>query len=234
MITTIMTTLVCSRCKCVKATTQFSKLNTKRGYHYSCKECVNDARRNKQVANTLITLQQDNDNTMITTQRHDDNTMITPIQHNDNTMITPIRESTNNKDVVMIVMDCALRHTVSFDSFMEVVKEFMRHTPLDIVCDIAFKQCRASYPDHYTELIRVFLQAPQQDQQEDEHEQEDEAEEEKPNMNTLSTSQQYIEQYKNDPNMFQVGDDVESDDEHSTMTIRSDDKYVKVRVKRQT
>ena len=58
--------------------------------------------------------------------------------------------------------------------------------------------------------------------------------ERKININTLSTSQQYIEKYKNDQSMMQVGEDIESDEEHDIMTVRSGDKYVKVKVKKQT
>jgi len=180
----------------------FHKCNNKRGFKYNCKNCIKEHTSNvpSDVPSGVPSG--------------------VPSCVPSDVPKTQSRASNNNKDVVMIVMDCALRHTVSFDSFIEVIKEFMKYTPLDVVCDVAFKQCRASYPDRYTELIRVFLQAPQpqEDQQEDEHEQKDEheheheeQEEQKPNINILSTSQQYIEQYQNDPNMQQVGDDVESD-----------------------
>lgn len=47
-----------------------------------------------------------------------------------------------------------------------------------------------------------------------------------------SISKHYINQYKNDATMKQVGQDIQSDDEHTTMTVRSGNKWCKVKVKR--
>lgn len=47
-----------------------------------------------------------------------------------------------------------------------------------------------------------------------------------------TTPQQYITQYKNDDTMKQVGEDIESDDEHTTMTVKNGSEWTKIRVKR--
>lgn len=51
-------------------------------------------------------------------------------------------------------------------------------------------------------------------------------------LDTMDITKSYINQYKNDLDMIQVGDDIESDDEHSIMTVRSGDKWCKIKVKK--
>jgi len=48
------------------------------------------------------------------------------------------------------------------------------------------------------------------------------------------TTETYLEQYANDPNMKLVGEDVQSDEEHKVLTIRSGNEYIKTKVKRNT
>ena len=47
-----------------------------------------------------------------------------------------------------------------------------------------------------------------------------------------TTSKDYIEKYKNDPNMTQVGSDFESDDDFSILTVRSGNNWRKLRLRK--
>jgi hypothetical protein len=49
-------------------------------------------------------------------------------------------------------------------------------------------------------------------------------------VGTQRPTNMYIDKYKNDPSMTQVGEDFESDDEYKVITVQSGDKWRKLRV----
>ena len=145
----------------------------------------------------------------------------------------------------MLVMS-ALNNCPSYEHFVQILE----HTRYSIDFNVVFQFVAKHYSDKYVEVFLLMqnifdtqgineikqLEQNEQIKQLEQNEQMINVQEvqQKITINTLSTSQQYIQQYKNDPTMTQLGDDVESDEEHDIMTVRSGDKYVKVKVKRQT
>lgn len=114
-------------------------------------------------------------------------------------------------------MIAAIENCPSFENLMQILD----YAKGDLDYEMLFKIVATKFPRNYMDLFaRLYGPVPQcavdtpepQDPQE-------------PQVT-------YKEQFKNDPDMTQVGADIESDDEHSTMTVRSGNEWTRIRVKR--
>ena len=214
--------LRCSCCKQEKDASSFSKCPTKRGYNYHCKSCINDRtkEKRKQTTTTTNTSQPTIDNTQSLK-------MTTGLKH-ENTY-------------VFIIMESALRYVSTFEQFVDVITSFIDVVDFQVVCDTSFKYCRQHFPEYYTNLITILYDLMHQHKNNALNDANDANNANDANVNDannaivnekLNIAHSYINQYKNDENMQQVGEDIESDEEYSVMTVRSDDQWAKIRVKK--
>jgi hypothetical protein len=116
----------------------------------------------------------------------------------------------------------ALKYSPSYKDFITLA-----HDIDDIDYDWLFHEIATKYPENYVEAYRIISQnqvsKKVKEVQEVQEVQEDQE---------VQEVQDYETTYKNDPTMQQVGADIESDDEHTTMTVRNGNEWTKVRVKR--
>lgn len=113
----------------------------------------------------------------------------------------------------------ALLNCPHYNTFIKIINEASD----DINDDAIFKLVAKKYPDYYYDVYMALKSKCKKTQ--DTCNAED-------TKQTNNVSESYINQYKNDENMTQVGEDIESDHEHRVMTVRSGDKWCKVKVKK--
>lgn len=124
-----------------------------------------------------------------------------------------------------IVMN-ALMNCPNYDVFLKIIDDVKDNFEYDSIFKLVSKKYPDKYYDVYLKLKHsVVLEG--NDEAKDTLEEVNENEHDKFNV-----TQSYINQYQHDPSMIQVGEDIESDDEHNIMTVRSGDKYCKIRVKK--
>mgnify|MGYP003462621759 FL=1 len=123
----------------------------------------------------------------------------------------------------------ALKYCPSYDQFIVLAQDIE-----DIDYDWLFQEIAVKYPDRYADAYRVIQQNQIGKKKKQEYNKNKEHDEEPTQSENVDNDiyQDYQQQYKNDNTMKQVGEDIESDDEHTTMTVRNGNEWTKVRVKR--
>jgi hypothetical protein len=126
-------------------------------------------------------------------------------------------------DLVMM----AIENSPSFEHVMEIVE----YTNGQLNYDALFKLVATKFPANYMDLFTKLQKAPvsqvgTQTEPQEEVVNDIEALKQEP------TPQYYKEQFKNDPNMTFVGQDIESDDEHTTWPVRCGNEWRLIKVKR--
>lgn len=219
-------TLKCFTCERMLPTTSFHVRKTgKRGYCYDCKECRKTKHAQKTDAEQLIV---------------QDTTPEPSIP--DSNLAVACHATTIPNNIVMI----AIENSPTFEHLMQIVDYTKGQLDYDALFKIVAAKFPANYMDLFTKLYGLQEPAPEACappepvptepvHTEQVQEQVDVVvSEETPVEPTLEQEPQdnYKEQYKNDPNMAQIGEDCESDDEHTTWTVRSGNEWRRIRVKR--
>lgn len=203
-------TLKCFTCERMLPTTSFHVRKTgKRGFCYDCKEC-----RKIKHAQKTETPSQD--------------TTPEPSIPETNSVDCHERRETIPNNIVMI----AIENSPTFEHLMQIVD----YTKEQLDLDALFKIVATKFPANYMDLFTKLHGAPQATtEQVPPHEPEATSDTEMVSEETPMETpvvHDYKEQFKNDPNMTQVGEDLESDEEYTTMTVRSGNEWRSIRVKR--
>lgn len=131
-----------------------------------------------------------------------------------NSQCSKVQDDTKNVNECKDKMSMnALLNCPQYDTFMKIIHDMTDDLDYEAIFKLASKKYPDNYYDIYLTLKNKFgKETPTQ---------------------KVNITQSYINQYKNDANMQQVGEDIVSDDEYSIMTVRSGDKWCKVRVNKQ-
>ena len=216
----IETTLTCSKCKETKSTNEFAKrAKSKTGFQNQCKSC--------KAQTTTHTIERQ-------------------------MSVVSINQSTMYK---------ILKHTSSYDELQSISMKIIQKSQSDDTINTLLNVCKETHPDRYKDfawfLIDTLCFSDTQDTKDTTQDTKDTQDTKPPKPYSIiitkiddetvktripkdeaqraeyfNQSKQYIEQYRNDPNMKQIGEDYESDDEYKILTVRSGDKWCIKRVKR--
>lgn len=140
-------------------------------------------------------------------------------------MCEGVKATKTSTEKINNMLMIALKYCPSYDQFI-VLAQDIEHIDYDWL----FQEIAVKYPDRYADAYRVIQQ--NQVGKKTKKNKKESNENNEINENDTNDNQDYEQQYKNDDTMEQVGEDIESDDEHTTITVRSENEWTKVRVKR--
>ena len=230
--------LKCSQCSKMLPTSMFYvRKNTKRGFHSKCKECS----LNKPHNETMDKSTKHKAHIVVQNQHKTYNPMLVMSALNNcpsyEHFVQILEHIGYSLDFDIVFQFVAKQYPEKYVEVFVLMQNILDTQGTNQIDQTEIEQNEIEKEQSEQEQIEQSEQEqiePEQNEQDEFEQEEIEQNESKPDINTLSTSQQYILQYKNDPTMTQLGDDFESDEEHDIMTVRSGDKYVKVKVKKHT
>lgn len=208
-------TLKCFTCERMLPSTSFHVRKTgKRGFCYDCKEC----RKAKHAQKTETP-----------TQDTTPEPSCEPSIPETNSVDCHERRETIPNNIVMI----AIENSPTFEHLMQIVE----YTNEQLDYDALFKIVAAKFPNKYMDLFTKLYTTPEpvpMEQVPTEPVPTEEVEATTADIEVASEEPQdnYKQQYQDNPSMTEVGENVVSDEEYTTMTVRSGNEWRSIRVKR--